>query len=636
VRRDVYGQTGGANGGREPHFSPTVKSRPIWLAAAVFVAARLAAQAPTVRLWAVSDGVRVNPVTGQLFEARTDIHKDYPAGDFRDINAVWSAGTKTVALKAARNEFVAFQLIVDAPNGAEGVSVKFAGVAGNGARVDGRYAAVFKEWYTQVRHVSSGYERSSLGPGWYPDALMPQRPAHLYSGFPFSIPDVYNDVPDQKNQAVWVDLFVPEDRGAAPPGRYSGDLEVSWKGGREAIHVVLDVWDFALPQENHLHGDIWNGSMRNMPRDEELAYYQLARQHRFLPLIYAYRPKVKINGTSVSMDWTEYDGRIGPYLDGSAFTSARGYWGPGYGVPVDHVMLPFNNEKGGDDSTVWPMALPDGHRTPEYEAVWTEAGRQVRAHLDQNPRTRNVTKIAFLDGLDESYNETAYEKMLYYGKLLHDAMGRGWFKYRVDGGYSRPVMDRLSREVELWVCHTEDFSIDDADYFRTKGVDTWFYGPMIYEQKKNSGSGSNTFLDLDLLVNRGVGWVGWKYRAGWVEWEFDWNAYAAWYEAENFKDSTGRIYNGSGQLIYRGAVMQYDQPIPSIRLKALRRGLQDYEYFWLLSRKTGSKGTADALVNSIVYKRPFGKNAMLDTEIWKNNPDVWDEVRIRAGERLAK
>jgi hypothetical protein len=53
-------------------------------------------------------------------------------------------------------------------------------------------------------------------------------------------------------------------------------------------------------------------------------------------------------------------------------------------------------------------------------------------------------------------------------------------------------MERLSREVELWICHTEDFNIDDVDHFRKKGVDTWFYGPMIYEQKKNSGCGSNT------------------------------------------------------------------------------------------------------------------------------------------------
>jgi hypothetical protein len=614
-----------------------MKSGQVWIVVGAVFAVRLAAQTPAVRLWAVSDGVRVNPVTGQVFEQRADIHKDYPAGDWRAANSVWNGPAKAVSLRAARNEFIAFQVIVETAKPIQEVNTHFSGLAGpNGARIHGEHAAVFKEWYVNVRRATSGYERSSLGPGWYPDALLPQRRAHLDSGFPFSVPDLYNDIPDQKNQALWIDLFVPADRKAAPPGRYTGDIEISWKGARDAVHVALEVWDFALPQENHIPGDIWNGSMREMPPDEELAYYQLARQHRFLPLIYAYRPKLEIAGTNVKLDWTEYDRRLAPYLDGSAFTGAHGYWGPGYGLPIDHVMLPFNNEKGGDDSTVWPMALPKGQRTPEYEAVWKEAGRQVREHFDRDPGWQAVTKIAFLDGLDESYNEVAYEKMLYYGKLLHDAMGRGWFKYRVDGGYSRPVMERLSKEVELWVCHTEDFDISDADYFRAKGVSTWFYGPMIYEQKKNGGCGSNTFLDLDLLVNRGIGWVGWKYRAGWVEWEFDWNAFAAWYEAENYKDSPDRIYNGSGQLIYRGAVMNYKQPIPSIRLKAQRRGLQDYEYFWLLAQKTGGKQAADEFVNRIIYKRPFGKSAMRDIEIWKNNPEEWDMVRIAAGERLAK
>jgi hypothetical protein len=42
------------------------------------------------------------------------------------------------------------------------------------------------------------------------------------------------------------------------------------------------------------------------------------------------------------------------------------------------------------------------------------------------------------------------------------------------------------------------------------------------------------------------------------------------------------------------------------------------------------------MVNSVVYKRPFGKSAMLDIEIWKNHPDEWDKVRIAVGERLAK
>jgi hypothetical protein len=61
----------------------TAMSRRIWITAVVFFASHLYAQAPAVQLWAVSDGVRVNPVTGKVYEARSDIHRDYPKGDFR-------------------------------------------------------------------------------------------------------------------------------------------------------------------------------------------------------------------------------------------------------------------------------------------------------------------------------------------------------------------------------------------------------------------------------------------------------------------------------------------------------------------------------------------------------------------------
>jgi hypothetical protein len=48
------------------------------------------------------------------------------------------------------------------------------------------------------------------------------------------------------------------------------------------------------------------------------------------------------------------------------------------------------------------------------------------------------------------------------------------------------------------------------------------------------------------------------------------------------------------------------------------------------------KEAADKLVNGIVYKRPFGKSAMLDVEIWKNNPEEWDSVRVAVGEQLTR
>lgn len=608
---------------------------PLWITA-FFICAAALAQEPGIALWAVSDGVRVSPVTGKLLENRPDIQEDYPAGDPRQGNLVWDPATRTVSLKAARNEFTAFQLVIEAREPQIEIDVKFDRLAHpGGARIEGRHVAVFKAWYTQVRGPSTGYEASSLGPDWYPDALMPYRPARLATGFPFSIPDLYNNIPDQKNHTVWIDVYIPFEREKAPPGRYTGKLDVTWKGGADSVNVVLDVWDFALPHEINLRGDIWNGSMRQMAPEEELRYYQIARQHRFLPLIYAYRPQLTVEGTRVTLDWTEYDNRLARYLDGSAFTEKHGYWGPGYGVPVSHMMLPFDVERHGNPATAWPVPLPEAGRTPEYEAVWKEVGRQIRAHLDKDPKWRQVEKISFLNGLDESYNEESYEKMIYYGRLLKEAMGKDWFKYRIDGGYSWEAMEKLQEVVDLWVCHTVAWDGDKMDHFRARGVASWFYGPMIYEQRRNSGCGSNTFLDLDLLVNRAIGWVGWKYRSGWVQWEFDWNAYAAWYEAENFKEPR-RTYNGSGQLIYRGATMRYRDPIPSVRLKAQRRGLQDYEYFWMLSEMTGGKEASDLIVNRIIYKRPFGKASIGDTRIWKNNPDEWEKARIEAGELISR
>ncbi len=81
---------------------------------------------------------------------------------------------------------------------------------------------LFKEWYLNITRRSA--QDYSLGTGWYPDALIP---ATRWSGklfpksyiLPFDIPDLLNNIgPEQQNQAVWVDVYVPKDRRQAPPG----------------------------------------------------------------------------------------------------------------------------------------------------------------------------------------------------------------------------------------------------------------------------------------------------------------------------------------------------------------------------------------------------------------------------------
>jgi hypothetical protein len=596
-----------------------------------------------IRIWATNDGVRVNPETGRYLEDRPDIHADYPTGDYRERNAVWDARERRVSLRAARNEFIAFQVVIETDGPVAGVRVELADLRGpGGARITAPQVTLFRAWYVKVTQPSTGYEQTSLGPGWYADALIPATDGGG-SALAFDLPDARNGIGDtQRNQTVWVDIFIPRDRADAPSGKYTGTLGVTARGSRQEIAVELDVWDFALPDQVHCRGDIWNGSIKEMPPDVELRYYQLAHQHRFQPGVYAYRPDVQVDGTRVTIDWTGYDGRLRKYLDGSAFAAAHGYWGPGVGVPLGHILLPFNGDRPGGHSKGWPISMPEGGPTPDYEAVWVETARQLREHFDADPLWRPVEKVAFINALDESYNQVAYEKMVYFCELLRRGLGEGWFTYRIDGGYSWRAMDVLKRHVTLWLCHTIGFDRKKMAYFRKQGVEPWFYGPMIYERKANSASGSNTYTDLDLFTGRGVGWAAWKHRAGYCEWEFDACSDALndvhdpetnWTNALNYRRK-GMAFNGSGLLIYRGSFIGAPGPAPSVRLKAHRRGFQDYEYFWLL-REDGREQEADRIVDSVVHGVPFGSASIGNTEIWRNNPEAWDAARIAAGEVLS-
>jgi len=590
-----------------------------------------------MKVWATGDGVRVNPETGRYIEDRTDIHTDYPTGDYRTRNAVWDAAASRVTLRAARNEFVAFQVVVETDGPTSRVSVRLDRLTGPaGAEIAGRCVALFKAWYVHVTQASSGYPDLSLGPAWYPDALIPTPAGEPLT---FDLPNARNGIgPTQKNQSIWVDVYVPRD---APAGAYTGELVVAAGRDGRRIGVELTVWDFALPDEIHCRGDIWNGSLKDMSLDEELAYYQMTHRHRFQPGVARYRPDVEVDGTDVRIDWTSYDTRLRRYFDGSAFTAAAGYWGPGEGVPIGHVQLPLDCGKTGQPEGAWPVPLLADAPTPEFEAVWIETARQFREHFDADPTWRRVEKIMFIEGLDESYNDAAYAKMIYYCELLRRGFGEGWFKYRLDGGYSHEAMEKLHPYVDLWVCHTIGFDADKMAQFREKGVESWFYGPMIYEREENSACGSNAFTDLDLLTCRGVGWAAWKHRCGYCEWEFDayWDGVNKvfdpdrnWTDAVNYRHGD-RAFNGSGLMIYRGAPMGLPGPAPSIRLKNHRRGMQDYEYFRLL-REAGRGDDADRIVNDVVHAVPFGKACVGNVEIWKNNSEAWDAARTEAGELL--
>ena len=260
--------------------------------------------------------------------------------------------------------------------------------------------------------------------------------------------------------------------------------------------------------------------------------------------------------------------------------------------------------------------------------TWRETAKLVEQHFKENPKWK-ADRMVYLGGLDECYADGCYDAFRYYANLLHNAMNEVTF--RVDGAYEPERIKKLSELVNLWVWHTFGFDKTTARHLnKNANISTWFYGPLIYEQLRNKSSGSSTLIDLDPLNDRAIGWISWKYRSGWLQWEFNFKSFESWRDAAE---------NGAALLIYPGievgmpAKRQYGRPIPSIRLKALRRGLQDYEYLRLLSDQ-GDRVLADALADSVIHQNPFGGPAIGNTNLWNHDPSFWDRQRINAGKRI--
>ena len=92
--------------------------------------------------------------------------------------------------------------------------------------------------------------------------------------------------------------------------------------------------------------------------------------------------------------------------------------------------------------------------------------------------------------------------------------------------------------------------------------------------------------------------------------------------------------NGNGLLIYSpGIVPNVEGACPSIRLKTMRNGVQEYEYMRLLSELDGNDDRVDKIVNSII-KQPFGENSIENLDVWSFDAEQWDQKRAQLGELI--
>jgi len=544
-------------------------------------------------VWAVDDGEKIR---------REDLN--HPLKQSPN-NPVWD-GTR-IQLFGARNEIIAFQLILEADShGAQDVDVRLPALVNGAYRIAnsgpwladpydyrGKRIAFFTQHYLPIEEASRGGTAwdSAAAPegtytGWAPDALIPFEAAQGMGGAPFSIPA-------ENNQGVWVDIYIPRD---APAGKFEGQVEVLLAGVQAAvIPVELEVYDFSLPDESHFNnmfaiepGDI--ARRHGAKADSEAfldilkRYYQMAHRHRF-DLV---QPVFSLSNLENFHQQT---------LTGSLYTRMNGYEGPGEAVGNQVFSIGLYGRV--------PQEYGGSRENWSRESWWEGSDAWAAWFVEHAPGVA-IHKFLYPD---EPTGESAKRAIGAQAAWSHSNPGPG-------GGIPTFVTHVVDPEliglVDVW-----SISANETLPSQAGGLD-----PALLQAELDAGrtlgvyngyrpATGSTLIDTDATDFRVLPWIGWKYALDhyffwmttyWTDWSNDGRRYNI------FKNplTTEHQRNGAGTFFYPGQDRVYTEndrglpgPMASIRMKNWRRGMQDLEYLHLATQ-AGLTGEVSDIVDRAV------------------------------------
>jgi len=539
----------------------------------------LPAAAGVAAVWAVSDGEKV---------ARDD-----RAHPLKAANAVWDG--RTVHIAAARNEIVAFQVIVEADAaGIRGLAASLPALRsrdGKGAIVyappapdpslsAGRPIQLFSVHYMNVTaesHADWAWKPGSPAAprdttGSKPVQLVPENARSGRGGFPVTVgPGL--------GQAVWVEVYAGRD---LPPGTYDGTLTLTADGKATAVPVELRVFAFTLPDENSLPVMVYfEPSQPEMYQGANLdpAFHRFAHRHR-IELVHAY-------------DEAQVEAHRGRF-DGSDFTVRAGYEGPGEGVGNTIVPVSFYGP---------------GEAFASKETAWVRSDEWMGFVARTLPKA-----LTFLYLPDEPYPAQYPEVRRVAGNVRSNPGPGG----RLPLFITKRIIPEFRGLIDIWSIPPQVFDIEDAAAERAQGRRISFY---------NGGrpQGPTLLIDAPATEARVVSWAAFKHDVDlyfyWhgVHWQHNRQKQGerkqnVWANPVTF-DNRGQprkpvedqgFLNGDGVLLYPGQEILHPEedrglagPIGTVQLANLRRGLQDHQYL-TLARKLGLQAEVQQALAAVV------------------------------------
>lgn len=511
----------------------------------------------SVRMWAVPDSTVLLPGSPPEPE-----------------NEVFSNTTSTIRLEAAVNETVAFQLAFRGEFGQP--SLSDVSVADFRQQDSSITAANHVRLYRQHRIAVEDYPTWFLRltphlrePRAFPDILVPLDAPVGSLPLPLAV---------GRCEALWIDVTVPP---GTEPGIYRSTVTAAMLNGeRLSLELMLTVHPFSLPLTQHLAvvAGIDSGKLLEQhlqvdgrpyaPRvlaSDDPAYDRAVRvidatiallhDHRCSAMLTDVQPTQTLDEMgNLQLDWHDYDRLVASILDGSAFED----------------RLP---------ALAWPMPIDERMPDPKLHGGWgsaaygrmlTEYLRQCAAHFAENGWLDR--HFVWIHPPDDLGGVSAYSRFAWLGSTVRRADPRLALVCDLPPQPMRPygmIDDHhqdLTSWVQIWAPPASLADRDTLDSLEGMGRRIWLHP----DRPPYCGS-------LEVIAPadhaRSLAWQAYRFGSD-----------AIFLPRVNDWSEQARPSNAASPhaLLWPGGPYGLDKPVPSIRLKRLLRGVQDYEYLWLL------------------------------------------------------
>lgn len=432
------------------------------------------------------------------------------------------------------------------------------------------YNTKIEKWYRKTPTSAPGCDGWS---GLWSDPLLPT--------------DTLTLQPNQ-TQAVWITWSVPK---KAPPGDYLGKIELLDIDNNKTVYekpLAFTVRKFTLPDENHVSAiyDVrfgpnsskyWGKSIDGFNKE----IVTLMTDNRLSPDTVNVSPKAEWKDEKFVFDWTEFDQAAAWYINERKVRVLYTSWNLyvfGWGHPPKQFFgeQPYSGDSPFNDADFSQLR-------PEYKKRYQSYLREFWNHLKQKGWADKF--VLYLSDEPNYWTPNIIVQMKAVCEMIHE----------VDPKI--PIYSSTWHYIPEW-----------SDSLNIWGIGHYGIVPVEkmneikqHESKKSKGSKiwftTDGMLCLDTpycAIERLLPYYCFKYGADAYEfWGIAWltyNPYQYGSHAYIYQSSTpGEYYwvrypNGDGYLIYPGKPIGSEKIVTSIRFEQAREGVEDFEYFYMLSQ----------------------------------------------------